>query len=237
MTTGFASLAEPPSRAGAADVAALAEAVVLGYRQGSDIYQAFVDLGEATSATVTLSSGASTLRLGLAALGVIQLAVDAAAVAVEYVEERDYTGGQIDTDYLTALAASPAFELVVVELSQGSISARLEFLRTKQGRARLLDVLLLASLILTPLVGPVPTMVVTGLVAVNDFTRDRTLEQVQEQLGQVREQVGELTRQLAAQGDIVDALRERMEHLETTSPAQIAAAEIGDVVVEATIAA
>ena len=89
---------------------------------------------------------------------------------------------------------------------------------------------MLASLILTPLVGPVPTMVVTGLVAVNDFTRDRTLEQV-------REQVGELTRQLAVQGDIVDALRERMEHLETTSPAQIAAAEIGDVVVETTIAA
>jgi hypothetical protein len=176
-----------------------------------------------------------SLRYGLAALGAIQLALDAAAAAADYVALTEYSGGDIDRDYLSELARQPSCELQILELDNpGSIRARLRVLRTKEGRAKLLDVLLIASLLLSHLVTPIPALVVAGLSAVNDLVgKDQGVARV----AQLQDEVQGLKDQLVAQADVIAALDARVRELESVKKSDVDEAEVEELEVELTMAA
>jgi hypothetical protein len=120
----------------------------------------------------------AALRPALAALEALQLAVDAASVAVQYTDSD--AAGSISaptTGLLGEFAAAwlPLYELEIIDLDRGSLRARLRLNpRSPEGRRRLVAVGTLASLALFPILGPIPGMVVAGVGALNELvTSDR----------------------------------------------------------------
>ncbi|HEX2857947.1 MAG TPA: hypothetical protein VHO26_10820 [Propionibacteriaceae bacterium] len=212
--TGFAVLAEPPSRAETRDAIQLAEAVLSVYRQGVPVYARLAELDAASGVGIAFRSPASTARGAAAVLATLQLAVDAAAVAVEYVEETEYSGGEVDPFVLEALSGTPRFELEIVELTDGSIRGRLRLLATRGGRGKLLNVALIASVVLSRLITAIPSLVISVLIAANEVTpdeKDARIRALEEELSGLREEMRE---QLATNGE----LTRRIERLERISP-------------------
>lgn len=229
--TGFAVLAEPPSRAGVADIVAVAEPILAAYRRGGRFYDDLAEVGDATHVELVFSSEASSVRAAATLLASLQFAVDAAATAVEYVEEAEYSEGAIDLSTLGRLAATPMFELEIVELANGSIRGRLRLLRTRDSRGKLLNVALIVSIVLAGVITAIPSLVITVLHAANDLTtdeREAEISQLQESLSNVKQ---ELERQVAMAGE----LSNRMDHLEHIGSMQ--AVRTTEVVVELEIAA
>jgi len=229
--TGFAVLAQPPSRAEVRDVLRLAEALLSLCRRDVPAYARAADLGTATAVEIAFSSPASSARAAVAVLETVQLAVDAAAVAVEYIEETEYSGGEVDRAVMESLANTPLFELEIVELANGSIRGVFRLLKTRDGRGRVLNVALIASVVLSGLITAIPSLVVGVLIAANELTpdeRDARIGALETQLSGVRE---ELSDQLAANGE----LERRIEGLELLSAAR--APMDADVVIRVDIAA
>lgn len=229
--TGFAVLAEPPSRAEVHDAVQLAEAALSVYRRGAPAYARLAELDTASGMGIAFRSPASTARAAGAVLGTLQLAVDAAAVAVDYVEETEYSGGEVDPFVLEALGGRPRFELEIVELADGSIRGRLRLLATRDGRGKVLNVALIASVLLTGLITTIPTVVIGVLIAVNELTpdeRDAKIRALQDELSALRDEVRQ---QLATNGELAP----RVERLERVTPGGVSSDV--DVVIEVDIAA
>jgi hypothetical protein len=133
------------------DVVNLAATLLgVGAPEGSSIYrpgELFFDILQddqelnAIAITIEVQAQTSNLPQALAALGVVQLAVDAAAAAVEYQDR--YAGDdraddpQFILDKLANLSPDLGWDLEIVELSEGSIRATLrKLLTTADGRKK-----------------------------------------------------------------------------------------------------
>ncbi len=229
----FPALAEPPSRAAIQDIVAVAEPLLAVYRQGSEFYDVLSEVGDSTRAELVFSCEASTIRAAAALFASLQLAVDAATAAVEYVEEAEYSGGEVDRSLFERLAATPLFELEIVELANGSIRGRLRFLRTRDGRGKLLKVALIVSIVLIPFITVIPSLVITAIDAANDLTPDDRDAKIR----QLEEKLTELQQDAAGQSAINDELRRRLEHLEQIDSAEIQGVRNTEVVIEFDVAA
>lgn len=108
-----------------ADDIALFAAILLGeYRQGTplhDIPQAVedADAEDGTTFVVEVDAAGSSLSGLLATFGAVQLAVDAAWVAVQY-DDRIASREDLDWEFLQELANGPNLSLEIVELSAGT---------------------------------------------------------------------------------------------------------------------
>ena len=212
------------------DAVQLAEAALSVYRRGAPAYARLAEL-DASGMGIAFRSPASTARAAGAVLGTLQLAVDADAVAVDYVEETEYSGGEVDPFVLEALGGRPRFELEIVELADGSIRGRLRLLATRDGRGKVLNVALIASVLLTGLITTIPTVVIGVLIAVNELTpdeRDAKIRALQDELSALRDEVRQ---QLATNGELAP----RLERLERVTPG--GASSDVDMVIELDIAA
>jgi hypothetical protein len=209
-TGDFAALAVPPSRAAVQDIVAVAEPILAVYRRGVRFYDVLSEVGDSTQVELVFSCEASSVRAAATLLGTLQLVVDAATATVEYVEETEYSGGEIDPSLLEHLAATPLFELEIVELANGSIKGRLRFLRTRDGRGTLLKVALIVSIALSAVITVIPSLVITALDAANDLTPDEKDAKIR----RLEEDFTELQQDFAQQAAINEELRGRIERLE-----------------------
>jgi hypothetical protein len=230
-TGDLAALAEPPTRAAVRDIVAVAEPILAVYRRGVHFYDGLSEVGDSTQVQLVFSCEASSVRAAATLLGTLQLAVDAATAAVEYVEQAEYYGGEINSSLLERLAATPLFELEIVELANGSIKGRLKFLRTRDGRGKLLNVALIVSIVLSGVITVIPSLVITVLYAANELTpdeRDAEIRRLEEDLTELQQ---DFARQVAIDGE----LRNRSERLEQIGGIQ--AVRNTEVVIELEIAA
>lgn len=209
-TRDFAALAEPPSRAAVQDIVAVAEPILAVYRRGVRFYEVLSEVGDSTQVELVFSCEASSVRAAATLLGTLQLAVDAATATVEYVEETEYYGGEINLSSLERLAAMPFFELEIVELANGSIKGRLKFLRTRDGRGKLLNVALIVSIVLSGVITVIPSLVITVLHAANALTPDERDAEIR----RLEKDLTELQQDFAQQDAIDGELRGRIERLE-----------------------
>lgn len=228
---GFAALAEPPSRAAVQDIVAIAEPILAVYRRGAPLYDFLSELGDTTNVELVFSSDASSVRVALTLLATLQLAVDAATAAVEYVEENEYDGGEIDPTSLERLARTPLFELEIVELSNGSVKGVLRFLRTRAGRGKLLNIALIVSIVLSGVITAVPSLVITALYAANELTPDEKDAQIRDLQEAMDALCADAVRQVADTAE----LQKRIDRLEQVSGVQAVANT--EVVIELDIAA
>lgn len=227
----FAALAEPPSRAAMQDIVAVAEPILAVYRRGAPLYDFLSEIADSTQVELVFSCDASSVRAAATLLATFQLAVDAATATVEYVEETEYNGGEIDHSLLEQFAAAPLFELEIVELANGSIRGRLKFLRTRDGRGKLLNVALIVSIVLSAVITVIPSLVITVLAAANALTRDEKDAKIR----RLEEEVTELQRDAARQVASNEELPSRMERLEQID--NISAIRSTEVVMELEVAA
>lgn len=162
-------------------IADLAAVVLNTYRPGTSLYDALnpsLD-GEPEGEALLLEIEGTTqnLRHVTAALSTVQLAFDAAAVAVLYRAEapNDTTQGH-DTKLLQSLARTPTWTLEIEEFDTGSFRVKLRGLfTTKQGRNKILAVAGIAAAILVPIVpgvAAVALIVIDGLVYANEVFGD-----------------------------------------------------------------
>ncbi len=112
------------------DVADVAEGLLDSYYLGSELYDAIESAAEVQELSVSVYATASLVRPGFAALAAVQLSIEAAAVAAEYVALREYTGGELERRLLYELASGPAVLVAFDELEVGSLFQKIKVLRS-----------------------------------------------------------------------------------------------------------
>jgi hypothetical protein len=197
------------------------------YKPGELLFDALQSDAEFDAITIDVSAETSSLPQALALLATVQLAVDAAAAAVEY---RYHTQGEPERDDETVLSLLrdlvPDFgwELEVVELSSGSIKGTFRKLVQPNSRKKIVAVATLTAAVITAMIPAVGWVaggpgVAVGAIAVGDaFWPDKPapapppapppapeatagladqLKATQEQLEQLKTQLNKTTEALA----------------------------------------
>jgi hypothetical protein len=178
----------------------LAGVVLDAYRPGKRLYDALNPAldgePEGELLLVEIEGTSRNLRYVTAALSTVQLAFDAAAVAVLYrAEVPDQTVQEPDIELLQSLARRPMWTLEIEEFGTGSFRVKLRGLfSTRQGRTKLLAVAGVAAAILVPIVPGVAAtalIIIDGLVYANeafgdalDKVLDRHLRRTQQPMPQ-----------------------------------------------------
>ena len=144
------------------DVVNLSSWLLEKYHRESDLL-----VGPASTVEFTVHVNASDLAPSVEILRGLQLALDAAAVAVAYVEDTSYSGGYIDLDRLRRWAGGPSLATFDFEEDSDSNPSSGRFSlnpKTTNGRSRLLAIAGLATLCLMSVIGPIPGLVITGSI-------------------------------------------------------------------------
>jgi hypothetical protein len=112
------------------DIAALAATLLTEYHQGTPLHDVrqFIDdadVEDGTTFVVEVDAAGSSLSGLLATFGAVQLAVDAAWVAVQYDGIAFHPGGEaLDYEFVRGLANGPELSLEIVELSAGTFKGK-----------------------------------------------------------------------------------------------------------------
>jgi hypothetical protein len=154
----------------------LAGVALKAYRPDRRLYDALNPaFGQSEGGTLLfeIETNSQNLRYVTSVLDAVQLAFDAAAVAVLYATEvPDHAARERDSERLRELALEPTWSLEIEESGVGSFRVKLRGLvGTAEGRNRLLAVAGLAATILTPVIPGVAVtalIVIGGLVYAND---------------------------------------------------------------------
>lgn len=169
------------------DVADLATAALAMYRPGEPIYDvsssnAFDESLSAFDGVMRISVDSDDLRTDVAAFGTFILAVEAAAVAVEYVD-RGYNFGDLDYGTIYELATQNFVDFEVLYIGQGSIVGRIRVVlrnldpRTKEGRRKIILVATVATSVLALIVTPIPLIITGALGSLNELIPERVAQQ------------------------------------------------------------
>jgi hypothetical protein len=169
------------SSAHQSDVAELAAALLgvgtpegsLAYRPGNRFFDLLESDEEFDEITIDISGQTSNLRETLAALDAVQLAIDAAAAAVEYrIQYVDDDDEDTVRGRLRELRPEPTWELQVIELSSpGSFKAKLKaFVSSPTARKKAMAVGGLAASVATTFFAPVAGIpgIVVSVIGVAD---------------------------------------------------------------------
>ena len=142
----------------------------LAYRPGNRFFDLLESDEEFDEITIDISGQASNLRQTLAALDAVQLAVDAAAAAVEYrIQYGDDDDQNAVRGRLRELTPNPIWELQVIELSPpGSFRAKLKVYARKKALAVAGLAVRVATAFFAPIAGK-PGIVVSVLAASDAF--------------------------------------------------------------------
>jgi hypothetical protein len=155
------------------EVVAIAKLLLSEYRQGTpfhDLPQRDAEGYDDTTFVIEIDASGDTLRGLVATLDGVALAVDAAAVAVQYDQEiPGHAEREWNDDYLQRLASEPLVSLEIIELVNGSFKIRLKSLiRNPITRASVIALATVATVSLAIIFPPVgvPALVVTGIASV-----------------------------------------------------------------------
>src|SRR5437899_2123166 len=118
------------------DVFQVAQSILKGYYLGSPLRERLPDAVQSDMIEFRVYVPGNELRPALAVVHALQLAVDAASVAVEYVETASDSGAEFSFEHVRGLVAqAPLVELEIVHLGQGSFRVRLRLNpKTQSGR-------------------------------------------------------------------------------------------------------
>jgi hypothetical protein len=147
----------------------------IAYRPGDQLFDLLESNEEFDEITIDISGQTGNLRETLAALDAVQLAVDAAAAAVEYrIRYGDDDDGNAVRDRLRELSPDPVWELQIIELSSpGSFKAKLKaFVSSPTARKKALAVAGLAASVITAIFAPVagiPAIIISALGVLDAF--------------------------------------------------------------------
>ena len=120
------------------DVVNVAERLLDSYYLGSELYDAIESASEVQELSVSVYTASSLVRPGSAAFAAVQLCLEAAAVAAEYVALRQYSGGEVERRLLYELAADPAILVAFDELEVGSLFGKLKVVKNRGPRTLIL---------------------------------------------------------------------------------------------------
>jgi hypothetical protein len=130
----------------------------VAYRPGHPFFDLLESDNEFDEITIDISGQTSNLREALAALDAVQLAIDAAAAAVDYrIQYGDDDDEDVVRGRLRELEPDPVWELQILELSSpGSFRAKLRaFASSPTARKKALAVAALAASAITAIFAPV----------------------------------------------------------------------------------
>ena len=155
------------------DVARVAERLLDSYYLGSELYDAIESAAEVQELSVSVSATASLVRPGFAALGAVQLSIEAAAVAAEYVALRQYSGGEVERRLLYELASDPAILVAFDELEVGTLFQKVKVLKKRGPRTLILATATLAASGLAIAGMGLPLIIVGGAGPVIEYFASR----------------------------------------------------------------
>lgn len=156
-----------------ADVADVAERLLDSYYLGSELYNAIESASEVQGLSVSVYATTSLVRPGSAALAAVQLSLEAAAVAAEYVALREYSGGEVERRLLYELASDPAVMLTFDELEVGSVFEKLKVVKKRGPRTLILATAALAAGGLAISGIGLPLIIVGGTAPMIEFLASR----------------------------------------------------------------
>lgn len=151
-------------------VAGLAGVALTAYRPDRRLYDALNPAldgqPEGGDLLLEIEGTSQNLRHVTAVLETVQLAFDAAAVAVLYAAEYpDYATREPDIEFLQKLAREPTWALEIEQFDIGSFRVKLRGLfGTTEGRNKVLAIAGVAATILIPIV---PGVALTALIVIN----------------------------------------------------------------------
>jgi hypothetical protein len=203
------------------------------YRPGElffDVLQSPFDFDELT---IDIFAETNNLPEALAVLAAVQLSVDAAAAAVEYRFRTRSEGQDDDPDrvigLLRELGQDFGWDLEIVELSAGSIRARLrKILNSSDDRKKILAVAGLAAAVATGILGgwvPAIPGLVVAVLAVGDAFAPQDAPRPPEALAQLAKNQNATTEQVVQLQTANQKLTEELAKVKLESFDRIAALE------------
>lgn len=162
-----------PSAQHVNQVVDMAKLLLGEYRQGTpfhDLARREAEDYDDTTFVIEIDAAGSSLRGLIATLDGVALAVDAAAVAVQYDQEiQGRAEGDWNDDYLQKLASEPLVSLEIIELANGSFKIKLKSrIRSPITRASVVALATVTTVTLAIIFPPlgVPALVVSGVASV-----------------------------------------------------------------------
>jgi hypothetical protein len=157
-----------------ADVARVAERLLDSYYPGSELYESIETAQEVQGLSVSVYAVTSLVRPGFAALAAVQLSLEAAAVAAEYVSLPGHSGGEVGHRMLYELASDPAILVAFDELDVESLFIKLKVLKKRGPRTLILATAALAAAGLAISGIGLPLIIVSGAAPAIDFIWSRS---------------------------------------------------------------
>lgn len=134
------------------------------------------------------------LRPALAVQQSLQLSLDAAAIAVDYLSQPDR---ELSRDYVEAVLRDQVAELTIVDLATGSFLGRFSLtIRTDEGRRKIVAIaglMVVALCLIYPPAG-IALIVLEGLHNLNDVLTPAAIQQTQTAAVQAQEPLGTVDR-------------------------------------------
>jgi hypothetical protein len=156
----------------------------VAYRPGHRLFDVLQSAEEFDEVTIAIEGRTKNFRDTLAALQIVQLAVDGAAMAVGFYDRYPPSDGDVTPtrSLLEELDLDPIWELEIVELSAGSFRARLKALITDPGsRRKAFPIAGLATAVLSAIfipAGPFITLGIAAATAAAAFIPEKPVKQV-----------------------------------------------------------